>query len=72
MNGTKSWYASKGIIGPIITLIALLGGFFGVDIDVDTQAVIVDEITAAASAIAAVFGAAVGIWGRVTATKVIG
>lgn len=71
MLGTKPWYASKGIIGPIVTIAALVAGFFGIDIDTQTQAVVVDELVAAASAIVAVVGAIVGIWGRVTATKVI-
>jgi hypothetical protein len=69
----KPWYTSKGIIGPIITGLALLAGaVFGLKIDAPTQAMIVDQTVAFVTALTSVFGLAMGIYGRIVATKTIG
>lgn len=70
--GTKPWYASKGVLGPIVAGLALIAGLFGVKIDPATQAVIVDQGVALVTAAVTFGGLVLGVWGRVTATKKIG
>lgn len=65
MNDFKSILASKTIWGGAVALVAGLAGLFGFTIGADDQALLVEAITAAASAI----GGAVAIFGRVVATK---
>lgn len=72
MDETKSWYASKGVWGGIIALASVIAGFFGVQIDESTQAVIVDQITGSAAAVGVIAGAVTAIWGRLAANKQIG
>lgn len=69
---TKPWYLSKGILGPIVTVIALAASLLGYQIDAATQAVVVDQVVLAITTGTAVVGAIVGAWGRVVATKKIG
>jgi hypothetical protein len=72
LSGTKPWYASKGVIGPIVATLALIAGFFGIEIDEATQAVIIDQGTALLTAAVAFGGIVLGLIGRVTAAKKIG
>ncbi len=69
MNGTKPWWESKTIWGSIITVVAVTTGLFGIQIDPQTQAVLVDNVTALMSAGGAIMGAILGIYGRVKADK---
>jgi len=68
MQGTKPWYASRGVIGPIIVLLCLILSTFGYKIeDADREA-----LTNAVVNIGIAVGAILGIVGRVQATKRIG
>lgn len=69
MQGTQSWLASKGIWGGIIAVAApILGQLLGWNItSEDTQSVV--ELI---SSITASLGGLLAIWGRVSATKMIG
>ncbi len=69
MNGTKPWWESKTIWGSIITVVAVASGLFGIQIDAQTQGLLVDNITALVSAGGAIVGALLGIYGRVKADK---
>jgi hypothetical protein len=71
MTEEKPWYLSKGVLGPLVAVVALIAGAFGVKVDAATQALVVDQVIGAVSAGVALLGAIVGIWGRITATKVI-
>ena len=71
LEDTKPWYASKAVIGSIISILALAAGAFGLKIDPATQSFIVDQVTGSAAAVVVLAGAAMGIYGRVTATKKI-
>lgn len=71
MYDTKPWYLSKGILGPLVTVLALIAGAFGVKIDPATQGLIVDQVSGAITAVVALVGALVGIYGRITATTTI-
>lgn len=71
MTDVKPWYLSKGVLGPLVTVLALAAGLFGIKIDEATQALIVDQATGAITAAVALIGALVGIYGRVTATSQI-
>lgn len=65
---TKPWYASKGVMGPAVSLVVAILGFFGYTMsEVDAQALITVLVTAATVA-----GSVTGIVGRVKATKKIG
>jgi len=69
MNGTKAWWQSKGVLGPIVSTLAFgLKLAFGVDVTDAEQAALVDGLLNLA-----VFGGALmGVWGRITASKRIG
>lgn len=70
-NETKAWWQSKAIIGGVVSIGAVAAGLFGYDVDADTQKVIVDEGVAIGSAVAALVGGVMAIWGRIKATKAI-
>jgi uncharacterized membrane protein len=68
---TKPWWTSKTIWGAIITVLAVVLGFFGVQVDAETQALLVDNAVAAATAITALVGVVLSIYGRIKAdTKI--
>lgn len=70
---TKPWWASRTIIGQVISILSMiLGALIGIDFDTNTQALIVDQFTAAISAGVSLFGTVITIWGRFRATKAIG
>jgi len=72
MNETKPWYQSKTIIGGAVTLAATVAAIFGVEVDEQTQAVIVDQGVAIGTAVATVIGGVLAIYGRLKASKGIG
>ena len=72
MNETKKWYESKTIWGGIITLFAVLLGFFGVKIDEQTKQLLVNQTVAFVSAASALVGSLLSIYGRIKANKRIG
>jgi hypothetical protein len=68
MNDTKKWWQSKGVIGSIVSILALGARFLGYDIDPTAEqqiALIVLEAIAAAGALLALIG-------RIVADKRIG
>lgn len=66
---SKAWWASKGVWGGIVSLIAsVLLAIWGVEISPDDQDLIVNLAIASASA----FGGVMAIVGRVRAKKQIG
>jgi hypothetical protein len=67
MNGLKSWFQSKGVLGGVTALAALVGPIFGLDLG---QTNINDSIVAINDLVAAI-GAIVAIWGRLTAKSQI-
>lgn len=68
MIGSKSIFASKGVWGGAIAVLAGVAGFFGFEISsADTSA-----ITGHIDAIVASVGGLLAIYGRITASKVIG
>ena len=69
MNETKKWYESKTIWGGVITLLAVLLSFLGIQIDEQTKQVLINETTAFASAAAALIGSLLTIYGRIKAEK---
>ena len=72
MMNSKKWYTSKGVWGSIISLVSLgIGVVKGVQIDTQTQAVIVDQTYAAVTAAGSAIGSLIAIYGRINATKVI-
>ena len=71
MNGSKEWYASRGVWGSLVTIASLIVGLVGIDIDPATQAVLVDNVTAGAVAIGTVVGTVMSLIGRLKATKAI-
>lgn len=73
MEDFKPWWASKGVLGPLVSVACLLlAALFGVQIDAGTQAVVVDQLTTAVIAIGVVVGSGIGIWGRIKASRRIG
>ena len=67
MNGIKSWFKSKGVLGGLTALAALIGPVFGLDLgstNINDAQVAINELIAA-------IGALVAIYGRVTAKSQI-
>lgn len=72
MNGTKPWWSASGIVGPLVSVLAMiLTAVFGLEISPETQAIIVNNLVAGIGAIVTLFGAIVGIWGRARADKTV-
>jgi len=73
LEGSKPWYASKGVLGPIVAGASIAAGyFFGVKVDPVTQAYIVDQAAAIISGLFTIGGLVLGVWGRIKAIKKIG
>jgi hypothetical protein len=69
---TKPWYASKTIWGAIVTIISLLLSLKGIQIDEQTKQVLIDQGTAAITAVGTFIGSIVAVYGRIKAEKKIG
>lgn len=68
---TKPWWQSRGVVGPIVAILAVAGGWLGVDVDASTQAYVIDQTIAAVSAAGVLVGAVMGIIGRLRAIRAI-
>lgn len=68
----KPWWMSRGVVGPLISALAMLATVFGVEIDPETQGYVIDQVVAIGTAAMVIVGAVVGIWGRVKARRPIG
>lgn len=68
----KSWYASKGVWGGIIAVLAGVLPLVGVNLTGDDQTVVAEGLAAIGAAVAAIIGGGVAIWGRLKAKKPIG
>ena len=67
MEDTKVWYMSLTLWGAIVTVLAAIGGLFGIDIDADTQKQIIEYIVLGASAL----GGLMAAYGRIRAKKIV-
>jgi len=65
---TKAWYKSKGVMGGIVTIMAVALGAFGYQLAPADQTQLIEAV----SAIGGVIGGLLSIYGRVTASKSIG
>ena len=68
LNDTKSIFASKGVWGGAIAVLAALAGLFGYAVSPEQQAQIVETAALVASGV----GGLVSLWGRIAATRRIG
>jgi hypothetical protein len=67
----KPWWQSKSIIGSLVTVAAVVAGFFGLDVDPATQAFVVSQLDLVMTAAGVAIGAALAIYGRVVARQPI-
>ena len=67
MEEQKKWWESKAVVGGLVTVLASVGGGFGIIVDLDTQVQITELVVLAATAI----GGLLSIYGRIKATLVI-
>lgn len=67
MTDSKPWYLSKTIWGSLIAMLAGIGSAFGLDLDVPSQANLVDAILKLVS----VAGSLLAVYGRFAATRPI-
>lgn len=73
MEEEKKWYASKAIIGSIITIVsAILAGYFNIKVDAKTQQLLIDNLPVIIPNLVALLGGGLSLYGRVKATKTIG
>lgn len=68
LTDTKSIFASKGVWGGAIAVLAALAGLFGYAVSPEQQAQIVETAALVASGV----GGLVSLWGRIAATRRIG
>lgn len=71
---TKPWWASMGVWGSLVTVVASFAGIAGYTIGPDDQAAIVAGVGKAVTIgmdSVALFGGLVSLWGRVRASKKI-
>lgn len=68
---TKWWWQSRGVVGPLVAILAVGGGWLGVDVDAATQGYLVDQTVAGLTALGVLAGAVTGIVGRLRATRAI-
>lgn len=68
LTDTKSIFASKGVWGGAIAVLAALAGLFGYAVSPEQQAQIVETVALVASGM----GGLVSLWGRIAATRRIG
>jgi len=72
MTETKPFYLSKGVLGPLLSLIGtFLFAFSGVEFSADDQNLVIDQVDAIYSGVVILIGIVTGIYGRVTADKKI-
>jgi hypothetical protein len=72
MNDSKQWYLSKTIWGAVVAFLSMVAGaIFGVEVDADTQAVLVDQVVAGVSAVITLIGLVMVVIGRLSAKKAI-
>lgn len=67
MDGFKIWFRSKGVMGGLTALAALIGPVLGLDLGQTN----INDATVAITDLIAAIGALVAIWGRVTARSQI-
>ena len=73
MAETKNPLASKTIIGALVALVCFgVNMFYGVSVDPETQALVIDETMKIIASIGAVSGTGLAIYGRIKADKKIG
>lgn len=60
----KSWYRSRGVIGSLATVAAMLAGLFGVSLDAGTLTELILQAVALG-------GGLLGLWGRLRAAQPI-
>lgn len=68
MNGTKSAFASKGVWGGAIAVLAGVAGFFGYGVTPGDVSGLTDNVTSIVAAV----GGLLAIWGRISAKAKIG
>ena len=61
---TDPWYLSKRIYAAAILIVATIAGYFSVEIDPETQAVIVDHAVAIALAFSALVSIFLDLWSK--------
>lgn len=73
MDESKPFYLSRSLWGVIITLLSgLVGSIFGIEVDADTQAWLVDQTVAVISGAFGLAGLMLAAYGRLKALKRIG
>lgn len=72
MDGVKSIFTSKTFWGALVAIASPVVGYFGVDIDAETQELVVNQGVAIATAGMAIVGGVIAIVGRIKAKKTIG
>jgi ABC-type antimicrobial peptide transport system permease subunit len=68
---SKAWYASKGVWGGIVGVLAGGLALLGHALSAETQATLVDNAVAIGTGVATIIGGAVAIYGRLKADKII-
>ena len=68
LQSNKDWWKSRSIVGSLLTLVSIALMRFGIDLDSATLQQILDVVLE----IGQIITVLIAIWGRVSATKLIG
>ncbi len=71
MDGTKWILLSRGVLGPLLSLVGLWLASQGIEFGAEDQAAIVDKADVVVGAMTSIVGTIVGLWGRVSAKKTL-
>ena len=66
-TGEKAWYLSRGVLGPVLGVVAIVSGLFGYTFGPEDQEALMLAITTIGGAV----GNLIGVYGRMKATKKI-
>lgn len=69
---TKPWFLARGVVGPALGVAATVLGWVGITIDEDTRNAVLDLLDngwVQLVAVGGLLGSAIGLWGRIFATK---
>ncbi len=67
-SALPKWFVtSRGVMGPLLAIVAVALAAKGVEVSPETQALVLDQLDAIVLAGMALLGSLLGVWGRVKA-----
>ena len=64
-----SWYVSKRLWAALLTVLAMIAGFFGIEVDAETQQLIVGHVHVVISGVLALVAVALDVVSKYKSTR---